>query len=62
MSAADIADAVMSELVWINMWLLILTVVLGVGVWELGHRIKKQEELIYDLLDELDTQNRFDRM
>lgn len=62
MSAADIADAVMSELVWINMWLLILTVVLGAGVWELGHRIKKQEELIYDLLDELDTQNRFDRM
>ena len=62
MSAVDIADAVMSELVWINMWLLILTVVLGAGVWELGHRIKKQEKLIDDLLYELETRNHFDRM
>lgn len=53
MTVENLANIVMSELSYTNMWLVILAVVLFITVGYLNYKIKKQSEVINDMAREL---------
>lgn len=53
MTVENLANIVMSELSYTNMWLVILAVVLFIAVGYLNYKIKKQSEVINDMAREL---------
>lgn len=53
MTVENLANVVMSELSYTNMWLVILAVVLFITVGYLNYKIKKQSEVINDMAREL---------
>lgn len=53
MTVENLANVVMSELSYTNMWLVILAVVLFIAVGYLNYKVKKQSEVINDMAREL---------
>lgn len=59
MTIDDWGTLIMTQLGWFNMWLFALTVVLGITVGYLVRKLKKQDELIDDILYKLDEYGYF---
>ena len=61
MTIEEMLEFIMSEMRWINTCLVILTMTLGVTVGYLAYKLRKQNELIDDVLYELDRRGCFSK-